>query len=999
MIDTTHAFTVTEKSAVSSTLPCANVNRTPPSLKDKVNTKAITDSSTDNESAKCRTTITDSQPKLTTLDPRRLSPGSAPDIKYGTCSPAVPIFLNTPQVRNPPAWPPQPAFPACDATAEHYTARNISGDAAWPPGRPPSSGPTQDPISQKLQEKTLPLVNFVEADPAAMATLAQQAWLCPRPQVQSSELAEALSGLLSLAKPAPPAQPACAAPLPCPPREHPPVLISFDAAQFADPDSWVTQCVHEHNPATDIVLPRSLSKRAANKQGGLSQPAAALAPPTDTSRNARLRDQVRGAPASPVVVPAAEAARGHQTAKPTSDDSVKVHDSNQGRKPGRLAPSDADIFINRRPLLDEDSSASVSRCAGLPVPIDPHLREWYQEAVALTDSETVLDPYGEWQIWVESVQKEDPNEERTREIHTISGAQLLSAGTLLEETDFYRWMVTIGIDIDPQGRVRSRVMGGIQSSPTMATELYEIGLTGHRWYAEIVRIVQDTERTESDQMTEDEKVRVLLEHTETAMEAVGRHAVVCNREDMEDVQTRLLSILRTEIYSEERSGPEALWGPKEFPALAPPERGVGNKARGEAGPAAVGSPCRVWPSTQVRPDIHATGGSNQLRAPTMLRDWGDKVSPTSAPRPSGAPCPRADWTLRDYMRGVGDSGERSVTKTAETDPLAWRKEAMTAAKGHAGRNRHRPQLTRSDAVQKEQQQRPTPRQKAEPHAPPRPSRLQMTPAASDGSQETEPRPRRVSAPAPVPLPTHNYYGALDTGEAPGLSGADTQNRRPTPTRGSPAPAASAQRQRRNASRKRSAKQQPTAIPKGGMCSAAIPVSSALFTRSVSAGAGHAPRGPPEDMGTWCFPSESEGGVASAFSTLGTDGPLASRVPEWDPTVTALWSGERAGPLTARIEHCLEHGTVETGSREPAAGRNVLYKGSGRPLRATQPILSLASSTGGGGGLPARRGRKGKEWTRARMAVETRGPPDDPGPGSHLATDVHGGIDTYKHCRQ
>ena len=54
----------------------------------------------------------------------------------------------------------------------------------------------------------MPLVNFVEADPAAMATLAQQAWLCPQPQVQSSELAEALSGLLSLAKPAPPAQPA-----------------------------------------------------------------------------------------------------------------------------------------------------------------------------------------------------------------------------------------------------------------------------------------------------------------------------------------------------------------------------------------------------------------------------------------------------------------------------------------------------------------------------------------------------------------------------------------------------------------------------------------------------------------------------------------------------------------------------------------------------------------------------------------------------------------------
>ena len=141
MIDTTHAFTVTGKSAVSSTLPCANVTRTPPALKDKVNTKSNTDSSTDNASAKCQTTITESQTKLTTLDPRRLSPGSAPDIKYGTCSPAVPIFLNTPQVRNPPAWPPQPAFPACDATAEHYTARNISGDAAWPPGRPPSSEP------------------------------------------------------------------------------------------------------------------------------------------------------------------------------------------------------------------------------------------------------------------------------------------------------------------------------------------------------------------------------------------------------------------------------------------------------------------------------------------------------------------------------------------------------------------------------------------------------------------------------------------------------------------------------------------------------------------------------------------------------------------------------------------------------------------------------------------------------------------------------------------
>ena len=64
--------------------------------------------------------------------------------------------------------------------------RNIHGDAAWPPVRPPSSGPSPA---------------YVEADDAAVTARAQQAWSSPIPIVTKEDIDAAMKEAMSMIKP------------------------------------------------------------------------------------------------------------------------------------------------------------------------------------------------------------------------------------------------------------------------------------------------------------------------------------------------------------------------------------------------------------------------------------------------------------------------------------------------------------------------------------------------------------------------------------------------------------------------------------------------------------------------------------------------------------------------------------------------------------------------------------------------------------------------------
>jgi len=91
------------------------------------------------------------------------------------------------------AFPAQPpvTLPEINGSIAHIP-RNVLGDAAWPPVRPPSSGPRETEIR-------------VQANQGAVTAAALEAWRTPPPpateQEQEQELKAALANLLQMTQP------------------------------------------------------------------------------------------------------------------------------------------------------------------------------------------------------------------------------------------------------------------------------------------------------------------------------------------------------------------------------------------------------------------------------------------------------------------------------------------------------------------------------------------------------------------------------------------------------------------------------------------------------------------------------------------------------------------------------------------------------------------------------------------------------------------------------
>jgi hypothetical protein len=179
----------------------------------------------------------------------------APTFENGTFSSAVPPSTSNIKSQYPPVWPSQPSQPssAVAAYAAHHMARNISGDAAWPPGRPPSSG-----------------TDFarVEADPALMTARAQLAWSKPVQRIPQSEIDAALREAIEMTKPR---AIVSQGRLPAPFHAFAPdaVPANLDLEIFKDPEASVTKC--EIRYETVAARPRSLTNAAANRQWRMNQ--------------------------------------------------------------------------------------------------------------------------------------------------------------------------------------------------------------------------------------------------------------------------------------------------------------------------------------------------------------------------------------------------------------------------------------------------------------------------------------------------------------------------------------------------------------------------------------------------------------------------------------------------------------------------------------------------------------------------------------------------------
>ncbi len=172
---------------------------------------------------------------------------------------AVPPSTSDIEPQYPPVWPSQPSLPSNSAAAyaAHHIARNISGDAAWPPGRPPSSGSDSARVG---------------ADPALMTARAQSAWSKAVQSVSQSELDSdaALREALAITKPRA-AVPQVSLPTPFPAFAPDAVPANLGIEIFKDPEASATKCEISRSVSV-AARPRSLTNAAANRQWRMNQP-------------------------------------------------------------------------------------------------------------------------------------------------------------------------------------------------------------------------------------------------------------------------------------------------------------------------------------------------------------------------------------------------------------------------------------------------------------------------------------------------------------------------------------------------------------------------------------------------------------------------------------------------------------------------------------------------------------------------------------------------------
>ena len=173
-----------------------------------------------------------------------------------------PTVLQEKQVIPPQAWisrQPQAALPAMSSSVAHIP-RNVMGDAAWPPVRPPSSGPAE-------------AENRFQTDQGAASMAALAAWRTPSQPVRDEDVAAALAELMRLGTPQPSniqVPPALPPPLGLQPPPH--VPTSIDLELLRDPEAEVRAPPSEPVPApADRTTVRYYTNSEANKRGALTE--------------------------------------------------------------------------------------------------------------------------------------------------------------------------------------------------------------------------------------------------------------------------------------------------------------------------------------------------------------------------------------------------------------------------------------------------------------------------------------------------------------------------------------------------------------------------------------------------------------------------------------------------------------------------------------------------------------------------------------------------------
>ena len=871
------------------------------------------------------------------------------------------------KVKFPPAWPSQPAFQVSDASIAQQTARNIHGDAAWPPVRPPSSGSAAASSPG----------HYVEADAEEVTDLAQAAWYRPQQQASPEAIAATLAALLAFAKPSLAITADCnrpETPPPFPLPEQPFVPEHIDLDQFPDPDAWITDCEHLHAKAP-ADRPRGLSNTAANRQGRLGKAhvprrdVTQLRSDTAVSSSCKQEKATRtpagsapdgifsssppSTPHPPLTPPFAEVdarlgqSRGaynqlaphrQPTAGSPSTYSVKVRCDAQGRNSGEERDKKLDgtedlAFSSAAPSRTARPGTSTSLRSHVGN-IGSHQRTLARAAACLISGQNTDAAHGDpahthstEHVW-RMAQESPPLAVRTRQLFLISGAQCLPVKRS-DETDFKRWTVTVGVSLDEHGMVTAQVTEGIQSTRTTAIHNPAKGWVGHRWYVEVVRIQSGVGTDELAETALDETVCRLLGGTAEQRDTLSEETMVQDDTDMEHLLSRLLCLLECDSGNRgltPRSGfhaPEDLRVVEAIPPPAMPAGGGGDKARGVAGNV-KGPQCQVLPGRRASEDSSALTSRTTPPAPqpsATIRPEGRKVGSTAAPLRPGAPRMRSDWTLSDYMPASPVSDQRTTP-----DPLAWRKAAV--AQSASKRRRPQPQLIQSRAAATGQHHR---QNQVRPSSQPKPNPL--TPTVNlEPPRQSAPLPQRVESLASASISTRNYYSLLktDVEESAEAVRPDRHRQPQRPSGGQPAPSPRTQpkhlqkqplllqtqpaptaRGRRQVVVVESGQRRRDALHEveGSRLPDIQRVSQLPHQVNEALFTRQAPHNAAGHQAQceWCFPSRIEQAEADVLCALAEDGPLTSRIPAWNPAASAVWAGQRTEP-TRRVLPTLQYNT-------------------------------------------------------------------------------------------
>jgi hypothetical protein len=168
--------------------------------------------------------------------------------------------------------------------------RNIHGDAAWPPGRPPSSGPAESEAR-------------FQTDQGAATLAALKAWRTPAQPVLDQVVADAYAEMMTMINRPPTTQVLLTSTLPLSLNRLPPPHIprSIDIGLLQDPEAEVRDLYGEPALPTVRTATRYYTNAEANKRGAL----------TEQPRSRQVRgctmdgmQEVRSSPAPSVSEPA-----------------------------------------------------------------------------------------------------------------------------------------------------------------------------------------------------------------------------------------------------------------------------------------------------------------------------------------------------------------------------------------------------------------------------------------------------------------------------------------------------------------------------------------------------------------------------------------------------------------------------------------------------------------------------------------------------------------------